>query len=270
MPIIIACPACQGKLRVGDALLGQRVRCPACNHTFDSPVEPVPPSPAPLAPQDLPLQLSLDDPSSPLRPAPSGGKGGLVGAVEVKLSLDDDLSGPPPPAVPSPPEATPPSEPSRRPSPRWADERERDWQVPDVRRRGPRHDAEPDRGAVVLALGIISLACVMVGCVAPIGAIVGLVAWIMGQTDLRKMKSGLMDDNGRGMTQAGWICGIIGVILNGLWMLGCGTVFGLMWYSEMSRPPNTQPIPVMRPPQPAPPKRGFPPPPPKNPPPGKF
>jgi predicted Zn finger-like uncharacterized protein len=264
MPVIIACPSCQGKLRVADALLGQRVRCPACNHTFDSPVEPVPPSPAPLASQDLPLPLSLDDPSSPSRPAPSGGKGGLVGAVEVKLSLDDDLSGPPPAPAPSPPESTPPSEPSRRPPPRWADERAPDWQVPDFRRRGPRRDAEPDRGAVVLALGIISLAGVVIYCAAPLWAILGLVAWIMGQSDLRKMKSGLMDDNGRSMTQAGWICGIIGVVLNGLLTLACGTGIGLIWYSEMSRPPNTRPIPVMRPPPPAPPQKGVPPPP------GKF
>lgn len=245
MPIIIVCPSCRGKLRVADALLGQRVRCPACNHTFDSAAEP-PPPPSPPAPLDLPLQLSLEDPSSPPPPTPSGGTRGLVGAVEVNPSPGDASSSPPPAAVPPP----------RRP-PRLADER--DWDVPDLRRRGPRRDAEPDRGGTVLALGIISLACLLMWC-APVGVILGLVAWVMGQRDLRKMKSGLMDDNGRGMTQGGWICGIIGVVLNSLITLGCAGGLGMIWYTEMSRPPNTRPFPAPRKTRPAPPKRRFPPP----------
>jgi len=267
MPVIVACPSCGGKLRVADALLGQRVRCPACNHTFDSEAaEPPPSPPSSPAPQDLPLQLSLDDPSSPPPPAPSGGTRGLVGAVEVKLSREDDRSAPSRAPTP-PPESPPPSQPPRRP-PRWADERDRDWDVPDIRRRGPRRDAEPDRGAVVLTLGIISVAGTIIYCAAPLWSILGLVAWIMGQSDLRKMKRGQMDDNGRSLTQAGWICGILGVVLNSLITLTCGGVIGLAWYMDMSRPPNTRPIPAMRPPPPAPPKRGFPPP--NNPPPGKF
>jgi hypothetical protein len=105
---------------------------------------------------------------------------------------------------------------------------------------------------VVLALGIVSLAIIMVWCASPLGVILGLAAWIMGRTDLRKMKSGQMDDTGRGTTQAGWICGMLGTLLNGLITLGCGLFIGGIWYSEMSRPPNTQPVPMMRPaPRPA-------------------
>lgn len=262
MPVIVACPSCGGKLRIGDALLGQRVRCPACNHTFDSAKA----QPSPPAPRDQPLQLSIDDPSSP--PSPSVGPSGLVGAVEIKLSLDDDPRSSPRAPAPSPPEPPSPSEPPRRPPPRWSEERQYDWEVPDLRRRQPRRDAEPDRGAVVLSLGIISLAGMIIYCAAPLWAILGLAAWIMGQSDLRKMKSGLMDNNGRSMTQAGWICGILGVVFNSLWILTCGGFFGFMWYTEMNRPPNTQPIPITRPPQPVPQKGGFPPP--KNPPLRKF
>ena len=258
MPVIVACPSCGGKLRVADALRGQRVRCPACNHTFDSAAVSDPPPPAPPAPQNLPLQLSLDDPFSPPGPAPSGETGGLFGAVELKRSLEEGPSSSPRAPTSSPPESPPPSEPPRRSPPRWSDERRRDWDVPDIRRSQPRRDAEPDRGAIVLSLGIISLACLMVWC-APIGAILGLAAWIMGQTDLRKMKSGQMDDNGRGMTQGGWICGILGVVLNGLVTLVCGVGIGFFWYTEMSRPPNTRPIPITRPPQRMPPNKGFPP-----------
>jgi hypothetical protein len=35
----------------------------------------------------------------------------------------------------------------------------------------------------------------------------------MGNNDLREMTAGIMDPSGRGMTQAGKICGMIGVIL---------------------------------------------------------
>lgn len=263
MPVIVACPSCGGKLRVGDALLGQKVRCPACRHTFESTA----PQPSPPAPQDLPLQLSLDDPSSPPSPAPSAETGGLIGAIEIKSSKQDEPT--PPPRLPksSPPDTPPPSEPPRRSASRWAGEQEYDWEMPDLRRRQSRRDAEPDRGAIVLSLGIISLACLMVWC-APVGVLLGLAAWIMGQSDLRKMKSGLMDVNGRGMTRGGWICGILGVVLNGLITLGCGGLIGFIWYNEMSRPPNTQPIPIMRPAPPRPQKGGFPPP--QNPPPRKF
>jgi predicted Zn finger-like uncharacterized protein len=46
MPDIITCPSCGGKLRISEELHGQRVRCPACNHTFDSAAETEPPAAA--------------------------------------------------------------------------------------------------------------------------------------------------------------------------------------------------------------------------------
>lgn len=263
MPVIVACPSCGGKLRVSDALLGQRVRCPACNHTFGTAAEPAPLL-TPPTPQDLPLQLALDDPSASPPPAPATGTRGLIGAVELTSSQEND----PPiasraPAFPGP-ERLPSASPRRSP-PRWTNEEDNDWEVPDLRRRLPRRDAEPDRGAVVLSLGIISLAGTVVYCAAPLWAILGLIAWIMGRIDLRKMKRGQMDEHGRGMTQAGWICGILGVVFNGLLMLACGSFAGFAWYLEMTRPPNTQPIPITRPPQAPPPNPGFPPPQPRPP-----
>ena len=38
----------------------------------------------------------------------------------------------------------------------------------------------------------------------------------MGNTDLREMDAGLMDPEGRGMTQAGKVCGIVACILMAL------------------------------------------------------
>jgi predicted Zn finger-like uncharacterized protein len=245
MPIIVACPSCGGKLRVGDALLGQKVRCPSCNHVFDSTAEPDQPTAAPRAPLDLPIDLSLDEQSSSSPPAASRG---LIGAVEVQRPGDVQPDAAPLPAIP--PRQPPPLD----------DDEDSEWDEPDIRRRGPRRDAEPDRGAVVLTLGIISVAATVIYCIAPVWAILGLTAWIMGQIDLRKMKRGQMDDWGRGMTQAGWICGIVGTALNGLITLGCGLGVGLMWYEEMNRPPPTRPIPAVRPkPVPPPPKLPQPP-----------
>lgn len=63
----------------------------------------------------------------------------------------------------------------------------------------------PHRGVLVLVLGILGL----VLCV-----ICGVVAWIMASGDLKQMDAGLMDPSGRGLTQAGKICGIIAVVLN--------------------------------------------------------
>ncbi len=245
---IVACPACGGKLRIAEELQGQRVRCPTCNHIFDSPAEPEPPATPSRAPQELPLDLTLDEPSSSPAAPPSTAPGPF-GAVELTPSSEQPFS------------AEAPADPSRQAPPRRTGKR-LDHDTPSLRRLGPRLDAEPDRGTIVLALGIISLALILVWCATPVGAILGLVAWIMGQIDLRKMKSGQMDDQNRGMTQAGWICGILGTVLNGLVMLGCGVFIGAVWFSEMSRTPNTQPIPRT---QPVVPKRLNPPPWPNNP-----
>ncbi|MCU0728153.1 MAG: GYF domain-containing protein [Planctomycetes bacterium] len=63
---------------------------------------------------------------------------------------------------------------------------------------------EPHRGGAVLVLGILGiLVCV----------ICGIVAWVMGNTDLAKMREGRMDRTGEGMTQAGRILGIVSVVL---------------------------------------------------------
>jgi hypothetical protein len=40
----------------------------------------------------------------------------------------------------------------------------------------------------------------------------------MGNADLREMNAGTMDPSGRGLTQAGKICGMIGVILAIVWL----------------------------------------------------
>ena len=80
----------------------------------------------------------------------------------------------------------------------------------------------PHRGGAVLALGILGLA---------ICIICGIIAWVMGRNDLKEMDAGIMDSSGRGLTQAGKICGMISVILACagavMWLLWMIVIFGM-------------------------------------------
>lgn len=77
----------------------------------------------------------------------------------------------------------------------------------------------PHRGVLILVFGILSIVCCF---------IFGIVAWVMANNDLREMTAGRMDPNGRGLTNAGRICGIVGIVLQilgiVLQLLGVGFV----------------------------------------------
>ena len=49
----------------------------------------------------------------------------------------------------------------------------------------------------------------------------GIVAWVMGSTDMKAMDAGTMDPEGRSTTQAGKIIGMIATLLNILWIGIC-------------------------------------------------
>lgn len=70
------------------------------------------------------------------------------------------------------------------------------------------------RGTLILILGILGL--VLCGLLA-------IPAWVMGSNDMKEIEAGTMDPAGRGSTQAGKICGMIGCILMIL-----GVVIGLL------------------------------------------
>ena len=69
---------------------------------------------------------------------------------------------------------------------------------------------------------------------------IGICAWVMGGRDLRKMKNKEMDPQGQGQTQAGWICGIVGTILDSLALLACLGYFGFIGYMIQSTASNVQ------------------------------
>jgi len=89
-----------------------------------------------------------------------------------------------------------------------------------VQQPGPTTPPAPhlkqSRGGVVLALGILSI---VLGGGCGIGIILGIIAWIMGNNDLKEIDQGTMDPSGRGTVQAGKICGVIGTILGGLYIV---------------------------------------------------
>lgn len=64
---------------------------------------------------------------------------------------------------------------------------------------------KPHRGTLILVFGILGL----VGC----GPILGIPAWIMGNTDLKEIAAGRMDPAGQGNTKVGKILGMISCIL---------------------------------------------------------
>ncbi len=68
----------------------------------------------------------------------------------------------------------------------------------------------PHRGTMILVLGILGIVLCM---------ICGIIAWVMGNADLREMQAGRMDRTGEGLTKAGKICGMIGTILWGLYLV---------------------------------------------------
>lgn len=87
-------------------------------------------------------------------------------------------------------------------------------QTPPPMEQPPAQYMRPHRGVMILVFGILGLLL----CV-----IFGIVAWVMGNSDLRLMEQGQMDPSGEGMTRAGKILGIIGVALTivglAIWVL---------------------------------------------------
>lgn len=84
-----------------------------------------------------------------------------------------------------------------------------------------RRDLEPHRGTLILVLGILSL--VLMSFLPPVGIVLGVIAWIMGRSDLAKIRAGLMDPEGERQTYAGFVSGKVGAILASIMtVLFCG------------------------------------------------
>jgi predicted Zn finger-like uncharacterized protein len=123
----------------------------------------------------------------------------------------------------SPPEDEEPAPAAvRRSPPPPEDDEERDERRP---RRPRRSSLEPHRGPLVLVLGILGLVVFQ-----PLG----VVAWVLGNNDLKEMRAGRMDPEGESLTNAGRICGIIATIFMIGSLLCICVAFGVIMIAGLS------------------------------------
>jgi predicted Zn finger-like uncharacterized protein len=208
MAVLVDCPSCGRRLRVRDALLGKKVKCPQCGTSFAGEAAAPAPPPAPV-----PVPVSTSVAVAPGAPAPP-----------------EERPAPPPEETRCPYCAEPiAADETRCPYCKTdleGDEDERPWERPG---RGRRFRGEQHRGPLVLVLGIVS---VVFGVLSPLGICcspllassligmgLGIPAWILGRRDLRKMAAGEMDPRGRSQTNTGRICGIIGTVAGAIGFL---------------------------------------------------
>jgi uncharacterized membrane protein len=88
---------------------------------------------------------------------------------------------------------------------------------------------KPHRGTLILVLGILGLV---------VCAPLAIAAWVMGSGDLKQMDAGAMDPGGRGNTQAGKICGIIGTILMIIGIIIVGILFTIGFAAALAQHHN--------------------------------
>jgi hypothetical protein len=197
MPEMIKCSQCNTPLGVPEHLLGKEVCCPSCQNTFIA---------SPRSDSDSqPQQLAQPKDATP----------------DQERVTD------------RPQRANRPNEPD-------------DYDDEDHPRMPRRRDHYPygDRSGVILALGIVSTVFILFSCIfavvlafLPVGIIgvgTGAAAWILGRKDLAAMENGDRDPKGQGTTNSGMICGMIGTIVNGLFMvLQCGLLLlgAIFWAS---------------------------------------
>lgn len=82
-------------------------------------------------------------------------------------------------------------------------------------------NSEPERGrgGMIFAFGITSIVM--------LGPILGIPAWIMGRTDLAKIKDGLIAASEYSLTKAGMVMGIIGTFVSTLTVILAGIVIAV-------------------------------------------
>lgn len=152
----------------------------------------------------------------------------------------------------APESAPPPPPPVEEENPFTTEPSEEEYEERPARRSKRRRDDEletggggaPGRGTMLLVFGIISIAsAVLTGVCSVIpyanfcaigipflGLTFGILAWVMGSSDLKKIKAGTISSTAKGQTQGGFICGIVGTALNSLILL-CGCIGLILFFA---------------------------------------
>jgi hypothetical protein len=220
-------------LTLPDEHLNRPVQCPACKHSFH-PAEAAPTAAVRAAVPTPKLEAMAKTSEAAAPPLPPPGRPAVR-----------------PPVAP-PPELEPRRTARRRKReetdlcpkckglvPRTADkcpecgaelepESESDYR-PWEQNNQERRDSEPHRGIWLLWAGIISILlsfvffCPIAGSIATAAGIgLGIFVLLAARKDMKKMDQQNMDRSGRGSTQAGMICAIIGLVFNVLAAIPAG------------------------------------------------
>jgi hypothetical protein len=197
---LLTCPACGCSVQVADVLLGRRVRCFTCQHSFIAEARPA--APPPLRPSRPPLPRPAGPPRSDDEDVISDEGGPFCPCCGRRIGWRDLEC----------PYCGEELEPENDPRLAW--QRSVDFF---------RRDYEPHRGAVIVTLGNLSM---IVGglslCSFGFGAIVsvpiGILALSMANRDLERMRDGRMDPRGKSRTETGRTGAVTGIIL--------GLIFG--------------------------------------------
>jgi hypothetical protein len=208
----VSCSQCDKKLRVPEELIGKLVKCPTCGHTFTATISaPAKKSDPEEKPNRSARVKTKDDDDDPPR--------------KSKRSRDDDDDDRPIRKSRRSRDDDDDDDRSSRRSRRgrWDDDDDDD---DDRSSRVRRRDLMPHRGPLILVLGILGL---VIGLSTGVGFALGLIAWILGNNDLKEMRAGRMDREGEGMTQGGRICGMISTIL-AIISLGIGLFILLLYF----------------------------------------
>jgi hypothetical protein len=191
---LLTCPACGCSVQVADVLLGRRVRCFTCQHSFVAEARPA----APPVRRDVPLvPRPADPPRRDDEDAIADESGPFCPGCGRRIAWKDSEC----------PFCGEELEPEHDPRPVW--QRSADFF---------RRDYEPHRGALILTLGNLSM---IVGglslCFAGIGSVLsvplGIAALLMASRDLERMRDGHMDPRGKAQTESGRTGAITGIIL---------------------------------------------------------
>lgn len=182
------CPHCDKLLKTPDDKAGVRANCPGCGQTVTVPVEAQSPDVF-----DNPAALEETSPaekSSPVSSAPSRSGSTAHGETTSCPMCGEQIQ-------------------AAAQRCRYCGE--------DVRpSRSHGGSVTPHRGVLVLILGILGWVCCF-----PFG----IAAWVMANADLGEMDAGRMDNDGRGLTIAGKVLGIVQCCLVALGLLIYGVMF---------------------------------------------
>lgn len=201
MPELVACPLCGCKVQMTEAMLGQQVRCLACQASFTASAQgTAPPGPGTAASRSSPASR---------KPVKSASRQPFCPACGRAVSWDD-------PVCPS-----------------CGEEFEVETVPPLNLEPLRRRDAEPHRGPLLTTLGNIALVSGGVSiCLFGLGMIVslplGVLTWALANNDLSRMQSGVMDPSGKEATEAGRTCAILGIVL-GILFAAC---YAIWWWNR--------------------------------------